>query len=147
MEQWLSNINVLDILNLKTIPEMLNSFLSTIGSFGAGFFSVIFISFFFLKDSKLFEQMILTMVPDNKESRVQNSMDTIKNLLSRYFYWITTSNFNTFHHLYDCIAHIWHSQCLYDSFIVRPTQFNPLRRTRYRIFPYDLFNHDQQPWQ
>lgn len=50
MEQWLSNINVLDILNLKTIPEMLNSFLSTIGSFGAGFFSVIFISFFFLKD-------------------------------------------------------------------------------------------------
>ena len=85
MEQWLSNINVLDILNLKTIPEMLNSFLSTIGSFGAGFFSVIFISFFFLKDSKLFEQMILTMVPDNKESRVQNSMDTIKNLLSRYF--------------------------------------------------------------
>ena len=46
---------------------------------------MLFISFFFLKDSKLFENIILTFIPDNKESRWKNSSNKIKDLLSRYF--------------------------------------------------------------
>lgn len=76
---WLSQID------LSHIPTFLNSFISGLGSFSIGLFSVLFISFFFLKDSKLFETIILTVVPDNKESRWQNSSNKIKDLLSRYF--------------------------------------------------------------
>jgi predicted PurR-regulated permease PerM len=72
-------------INFSLIPEFLNSLISSLGSFSIGLFSVLFISFFFLKDSKLFENMILTFIPENKESRWKNSSDKIKDLLSRYF--------------------------------------------------------------
>ncbi|MCK0159278.1 AI-2E family transporter [Allomuricauda sp. F6463D] len=77
--------NVLKGLNLGFIPDFLNSFVNTLSSFSVGLFSVIFISFFFLKDSKLMQNGILTFVPDNKESNLVKSIDKINNLLSRYF--------------------------------------------------------------
>ncbi len=72
-------------LNLSFIPNFLNSFISILGSLSIGLFSVLFIAFFFLKDSKLFEDGLMTLAPDNKESRLKKSIDTIKDLLSRYF--------------------------------------------------------------
>jgi len=52
--------NVLEGLNLNFIPNFLNSFLNVLSNFSIGLFSVLFISFFFLKDSKLFQNGILT---------------------------------------------------------------------------------------
>ncbi|WP_136481245.1 AI-2E family transporter [Cognatitamlana onchidii] len=72
-------------LDLSHIPEFLNSFISGLGSFSIGLFSVLFISFFFLKDSKLFENSLLTIIPDSKETRWKSSSSKIKDLLSRYF--------------------------------------------------------------
>lgn len=77
--------NVLEGLNLAFIPNFLNSFLSVLSNFSIGLFSVLFISFFFLKDSKLFQNGMLTFVPDDKESNFVKSVDKINNLLSRYF--------------------------------------------------------------
>ncbi len=77
--------NVLEGLNLNFIPNFLNSFFNTLSSFSIGLFSVLFISFFFLKDSKLFQNGLLTFVPDTKESNTVKSIDKINNLLSRYF--------------------------------------------------------------
>ena len=37
------------------------------------------------KDSKLFENSLMTLVLDNKETRLQKSINKIKDLLSRYF--------------------------------------------------------------
>ncbi len=89
-------------LDMSFIPEFLNSFVSTLSSFSIGLFSVLFISFFFLKDSKLLLHSILAFVPDNKEAGAVKSMNKINNLLSRYFvglllqmlilfliYWVT----------------------------------------------------------
>ncbi|WP_339611830.1 AI-2E family transporter, partial [uncultured Planktosalinus sp.] len=56
-----------------------------LGSFSIGLFSVVFISFFLLKDSRLLENGILTLIPDEFESRFSNSLNKIKSLLSRYF--------------------------------------------------------------
>jgi predicted PurR-regulated permease PerM len=81
----LESSNLLSKINFALIPEFLNSIVSGFGSFGMGLFSVLFISFFLLKDSKLFENALMTLVPDNKESRLKISIDKIKNLLSRYF--------------------------------------------------------------
>lgn len=82
--------------------------------------------------------MILTMVPDNKESRVQNSMDTIKNLLSRYFIGLLLQILILFI-IYTIVLLIFGiPNAFMIALLCCPTQFNPLRRTRYRIFPYDL---------
>ncbi|KPM30391.1 Permease [Croceitalea dokdonensis DOKDO 023] len=77
--------NVLEGLNLSFIPNFLNSFLNILSDFSVGLFSVLFISFFFLKDSKLFQNGILTFVPNTKEGNMVKSIDSINNLLSRYF--------------------------------------------------------------
>lgn len=71
--------------NAKIIPSFLGSVIGTIGSASIGLFSVLFISFFLMKDSTLFNNAILTLVPKSKESRFQKSFLTIKGLLSRYF--------------------------------------------------------------
>jgi len=85
VEQSLKDSNLLGKIDYSIIPDFLNSIISGFGSFSIGLFSVLFISFFFLKDSKLFENGILTFVPSGKESRWKNSSIKIKDLLSRYF--------------------------------------------------------------
>ena len=85
VEQSLKDTNLLNKLDYSVIPNFLNSVISGFGSFSIGLFSVLFIAFFLLKDSQLLEQGILMFVPDNKESRSIKSLNTIKNLLSRYF--------------------------------------------------------------
>jgi len=71
--------------NFQSIPSLLNSFISLIGSFSIGLFSVLFISFFFMKDAKLFHKLFLAITPDKKEGRILKSLETINRLLSRYF--------------------------------------------------------------
>lgn len=85
IEKQLLEADVFSNIDFKFIPEFINSFISALGSFSIGLFSVIFISFFLLKDSRLLENGILTFVPDNKEERFEKSLYKIKNLLSRYF--------------------------------------------------------------
>ncbi|MCB0473793.1 MAG: AI-2E family transporter, partial [Flavobacteriaceae bacterium] len=83
MFDQLQNIDVLS--NFKAIPNLLNTVIGAVGSLSIGLFSVLFISFFLMKDSKLLNRGLLVLVPNNKESRFQKSFDTIKDLLSRYF--------------------------------------------------------------
>ncbi|MCF7560132.1 AI-2E family transporter [Sabulilitoribacter multivorans] len=85
VEQSLKESNLLSKIDFALIPNFLNSIISGLGSFSIGLFSVLFISFFFLKDSRLFENGIMTFIPDNKESRWKKSSTKIKDLLSRYF--------------------------------------------------------------
>ncbi|WP_425236692.1 AI-2E family transporter [Ulvibacterium sp.] len=77
--------NLLEGFDIGFIPNFLNSFVGVLSTFSIGLFSVLFISFFFLKDSKLFQKGLLTFVPDDKESGMVKSIDKINNLLSRYF--------------------------------------------------------------
>ena len=85
VQQSIQKSNLLSKIDYSIIPNFLNSMVSGLGSLSIGLFSVLFISFFFLKDSKLFENGIMTFIPDNKETRWQNSFAKIKDLLSRYF--------------------------------------------------------------
>jgi predicted PurR-regulated permease PerM len=85
VEQSIKDSGLLSELDYSVIPNFLNSFVSGLGSFSIGLFSVLFISFFFLKDSKLLEDGIMTFVPDNKELKSKTSFNKIKDLLSRYF--------------------------------------------------------------
>ncbi|NNL79652.1 MAG: AI-2E family transporter [Flavobacteriaceae bacterium] len=85
IEESIKESGFLQNIDYSVIPDFLNSLVSGLGSFSIALFSVLFIGFFFLKDSKLFEDGILTFVPDRNELRVQKSINKIKDLLSRYF--------------------------------------------------------------
>lgn len=72
-------------LNLSFIPNFLNSILSLVSSFGMGLASVLFITFFFLKDRILFTQIARSVLPEHHSERILNSVEKINHLLSRYF--------------------------------------------------------------
>lgn len=82
----LKQLKDVDFLSqFQTIPTILNAFVGTLSSLGAGLFSVLFISFFFMKDSLLFKKGIIAIIPKNTESRFSESLEQIKFLLSKYF--------------------------------------------------------------
>ncbi|MFK5958697.1 MAG: AI-2E family transporter [Lutibacter sp.] len=71
--------------NITAIPNLLNSVIGTVGNISIGLFSVIFITFFFMKDTHIMENSIYVMVSDKSENKLKKSLSTINNLLSRYF--------------------------------------------------------------
>ena len=77
--------NILEGLDIGFIPNFLNSFLNVLSTASISLFSVLFISFFFLKDSKLFEHGLLIFIPKTKKKGTTNSLIKINGLLSRYF--------------------------------------------------------------
>ena len=82
----LSELQSADVFaSLKSIPNLLNSIVGALGSFSVGLFSVLFISFFFMKDSKMFKSALLTLMPKGTEDRFSHSLEKINDLLSRYF--------------------------------------------------------------
>ena len=82
----LSELQGADVFaSLKSIPNLLNSIVGALGSFSVGLLSVLFISFFFMKDSKMFKSALLTLMPKGTEDRFSHSLEKINDLLSRYF--------------------------------------------------------------
>ena len=72
-------------VSFNAIPNFLNTVLGTLGSLSIGLFSVIFITFFFMKDSALLHRGIMTFVKDENEYNATQTFNKIKDLLSRYF--------------------------------------------------------------
>ena len=72
-------------INFNFIPTILNAILGTISSFGMGLASVLFITFFFLKDQLMFTNGIKKILPDNHEEQILNSFTKTNEMLSRYF--------------------------------------------------------------
>jgi len=83
--QMLKEANISSKVNFNFIPNFLNSILGTISSFGMGLASVLFITFFFLKDRVMFIIGAKKILPDNQEDKILNSLEKINILLSRYF--------------------------------------------------------------
>lgn len=81
----LKEANVTSKINFNIIPSFLNAFLGTLSSFGMGLASVLFITFFFLKDKVMFLSGIKRILPDNHQDKILNSLTKINQMLSRYF--------------------------------------------------------------
>ncbi len=81
--EQLQSLNVSSVIN--KLPDLVNSFVGAFGNIVIGMLSVLFISFFFMKDSDLFNRALITIAPKGSESKVLKSFNTIKDLLSRYF--------------------------------------------------------------
>lgn len=66
-------------------PHLFNSLMDIISTMGIGLFSIIFIAFFLLKDTKTIQATLVGMFSSKHRLGIMSSIDTIKNLLSRYF--------------------------------------------------------------
>ena len=73
------------ILNINMIQNFIGSLLGILGNVIIAIFSITFITFFFLKDQRLFYESILMWVPDKYVENVTRALNSIKNLLTRYF--------------------------------------------------------------
>ncbi len=74
-----------EVLDLSNISGILGSVASAVVGLAVGLFSVIFISFFFIKDETLFGRIVGALVPDTIEDKVKKTILDIERLLSRYF--------------------------------------------------------------
>jgi predicted PurR-regulated permease PerM len=81
----LKEANITSKINFNIIPNFLNAILGTISSFGMGLASVLFITFFFLKDRLIFLLGAKKLIPYSHEFQILNSLEKINHLLSRYF--------------------------------------------------------------
>ncbi len=84
-EEAITDSKILSDLDYGIIPNFLNSLVSGLGSFSIGLLSVLFIAFFFLKDSGLLQNGILALVAKKNELKTKRSFLKISSLLSRYF--------------------------------------------------------------
>ncbi|MBR3711492.1 MAG: AI-2E family transporter [Bacteroidales bacterium] len=74
-----------ELVSFSNVSGFVGSVASLVSSAFVGLFAVVFISFFFLKDSNLFERIIYALVPDRIEQTMHATLNDIKQLLSRYF--------------------------------------------------------------
>jgi predicted PurR-regulated permease PerM len=74
-----------EIVSLSTFSDILGSIVNIASSLFIGMFSVIFISFFFLKDENLFSDIILIMTPEKSQEKIIVILRDTRLLLGRYF--------------------------------------------------------------
>ena len=73
------------MFNLSQFSSLIGSAASFFTSLAIGLFSVVFISFFFIKDDGLFTEIVCALVPDKHEETTEKALSDIGHLLSRYF--------------------------------------------------------------
>ena len=74
-----------ELVSLSTFSDVLGSIVNIASNLFIGVFSVIFISFFFLKDENLFSNIILILTPQKSAEKITVVLRDTRYLLSRYF--------------------------------------------------------------
>jgi predicted PurR-regulated permease PerM len=73
------------LVDMTTLQNFFGNIAGFAGSLVIGLFSVLFLTFFFLKDEKLLFNAILLFVPDMYDERASRILIRIRESLSRYF--------------------------------------------------------------
>jgi len=76
---------VTQVINVATFSNIIKNLLSFTGNFFIGAFSILFMTFFFLKEEHLFTNMILIITPPKHSSKIKNILRKTRELLTRYF--------------------------------------------------------------
>lgn len=86
-QQIMSTVNehLNQLVNFKNLSAVLNNTISYAGSFLGGVFSVLFITFFFLKDEKMVVKSLILITPSNYVREMFDILRTSKKMLSKYF--------------------------------------------------------------
>ena len=81
---------VSSLINFTSFSHIVSRLLSTAGTVFIGLFSVLFLSFFFLRDRHLLKNGILLFTPDRFQEQVTHVLHKTKIMLSRYFIGLMT---------------------------------------------------------
>ena len=73
------------VLNISLLSSLVGTLTGLMGDLFIAVFAISFITFFFLKDDKMFGKSILLLVPSKHENAVRNALESIRKLLMRYF--------------------------------------------------------------
>ncbi len=66
-----------EMTSLSAVTGILGSVASAVASLAVGAFATVFISFFFIKDDRLFSRIVAAVVPDRHEARVGTTLSLI----------------------------------------------------------------------
>ena len=79
-----------DIISPSVVAGLFGSVANMLVSVGIALFAITFITFFFLKEDRLFYDGILVLFPARYESNARHALNSISKLLIRYFIGIVT---------------------------------------------------------
>jgi len=82
---FISDLNIISEIDFSFVTKLFNSIISQIGSFSIGVLSVMFITFFLLKDGNIIFNKIIKLFPKKQINKLSKSFIKIENLLTRYF--------------------------------------------------------------
>ena len=82
---FISDLNIISEIDFSFVTKLFNSIISQIGSFSIGVLSVMFITFFLLKDGNIIFNKIIKLFPNKHVNKLSKSFIKIENLLTRYF--------------------------------------------------------------
>ena len=72
-------------IDFNFVPNLLNGIINALGNFSVGLVSVIFITFFLLKDKAFYFRSFKSLLPDSNKEKIVDSVRKSNDLLSRYF--------------------------------------------------------------
>jgi len=76
---------ITQLINVATFSNLIKDLLSLTGNFFMGLFSILFMTFFFLRDENLFQNTLLLITPVKDSKKIERILNKTKILLSRYF--------------------------------------------------------------
>ena len=74
-----------EMLNISDLALVFSSIINGLGNLFVAFFSISFISFFFIKEKGMFVNILFALIPSNYKSESSAVLAKSKTLLSRYF--------------------------------------------------------------
>lgn len=96
IQEVFKEFNFTQYINITFLPSFLNGFLGTLSSIGIGIASVLFITFFFLKDQISFIAAFKKIIPVSHEEETLQSIQKINEMLTRYFVGLLVQLFIVF---------------------------------------------------
>lgn len=76
---------IMEILSFNLFSDAFSSVTTFLAHFAVSAFTIVFVTFFFLKDSNTFNDMVLSVVPVRYEENTKRALNSVNNLLVRYF--------------------------------------------------------------
>lgn len=78
--------NTIQLVKSLDLNSLASNIIGLTGSIFMSVFAILFMSFFFLKDEKLFPTLVLLFVSSRNHARVSHIMEKVRKTLSRYFF-------------------------------------------------------------
>lgn len=76
---------IIEALSFENVSNTFTNLIGSLGNTAFAIFSILFISFFFLREKFLFRNIVLALIPDKYDDRIHKVTPRLRNNLSRYF--------------------------------------------------------------